>query len=801
MAPHRAAVLLALVLLSPLSLTRTAADDGDVVADALDYVASRQGADGRWTLSSQGYPIEAAAAAGADAKRWPTEARPAFAALTPESAYCEEKPLTERQDCAYKTLLRVVHAAGAAGYDPRDLNGIDGVAQVRAGFVGNQFGQPIFVNDDIWAILALRAAGVPASDTLVQAGAQNVLDARNSDGGWDHLTLDSASDVDMTGAALAALAAAGLLLPDPGAARAFLIKAAAGEGYAPRPGGTSPSCQSTAWAIHGLTLLGHTDHEGALSYLASLRKADGGLGLTLTSAEGELFCTVEALVPLAGARYPLPSYAPTVAPRPVGHAKEAIQLRIPTLFTRGVWDVDGVMLEARTAAHVFPAAGVYPYRLLVEGEGLRARVAGEVRVLSARPTLGALPATITLPRHTPLVLDLANASDPDGLVERAVVDWGDGNMSDSAQRRLAHAYALPGEYTLQTHVIDDAGVESHPTRILVHVQNRAPHAPALPVRVLADRVEGVALTLAPEDPDGDAVVARWSYGNASGEGAPRFVPTTLGNGTLMIVLSDPFGGETATSVPVEVVNLPPTVSIVASPEVDGEIVLRADARDADGPVPALTWRVRDVDHEGDTLRLRLAAEPLLVELVATDVDDARASATLTLPSAAAPGDERAPPPEIHALDARLEEGTLVVSFEATEGARLLLSWTSDVGDGVREDVASPARVPLPGASWATARLLAERDGMSATRETGLLVAPAAAAPPPPAPPATQPVEVAAGEAPPAAASLVDAPAEAAGVTPEPQPRREAPAPSPGLGLAIALALALVLPAARRTRGP
>lgn len=762
----RAALVLGLLLLPALAAGQ--GTEEDPAQRALSWLAEHRA---EWPYVTN--VVEAAAQAGHDPARWPTPEASAFSQLAPYSG----------PDGEYYSHLRVAHAAATSGYDPRDVNGVDYVAKVRAGFASAQSGSPTFVNDDAWAILALRAADVAEDDEQVRASVRALRAAQLPDGSWSYRVPSLRGSTDMTGMALAALRAAGEDMRDFAEARAYLDAQHDG-GFRDGMGGGA-GCQSTVWALHGYAALGAPEPEGALDFLLALQAEDGGVRITDDSAPNA-FCTAEAVVVYAGARYPLAGHAPAHVDAPAAHAGEATRLSVRSPFTAVdvAWEDGGV-----GATRTFETAGEQRFRYHARGPGVTARGEGSVTILSARPQLGALPENVTLFRHAPLALDLTGARDPDGRIARFTVDWGDGNVSEADARRFEHAYALPGARTLVVRAVDDAGVESEPARIVVLVENRAPLAPALPKRLVADRVTGIQLDLAPTDPEGDAVDVAWTFGALSGVGSPAFVPTALGNHTLALTLHDAFGATTNASVPVQVVNLPPEITAFSANLSGAWATLVAEAADPDGGEPLVVWDVGGARVSSWTARVRLDPGETIVRAIATDADGATSerSTTLRVEPAGAPAPV---PPEIHALDARLAEGALVVEFAATPGARATLAWTSDAGDGERE-VESPARIPLPGATQASVRLTVERDGLTTTRESGLLVATREAPAPTPALPPAEPVVVAAAaepQPPPEPDAI-----EASSLTP--QPREETPAPA---WLALA-AVALLAMRGRRAR--
>ncbi len=105
-------------------------------------------------------------------------------------------------------LSKFILALTAAHENPRDIGGIDYIALLEATFRNDQFGDEAMLNDDFWAIMALRSAGVSKSDFKIQSAASFIKNHQNPDGGWSW-NVGGASDVDDTSAAIMALISAG----------------------------------------------------------------------------------------------------------------------------------------------------------------------------------------------------------------------------------------------------------------------------------------------------------------------------------------------------------------------------------------------------------------------------------------------------------------------------------------------------------------------------------------------------------------------------------------------------------------
>ena len=231
---------------------------------------------------------------------------------------------------------RTILALRAAGVSPTRLGGRDLLGElVRAQEGDGSFAG--LVNTTAFAVLALRAAGRPATDRAVRAGATFIAGQANADGGFNFGGKGGPSGADDTGAALQALAAAGRR-------RSKVVRRAAdwlertqnADGGFALQGGAS-NAQSTAWAVQGLVAAGRKParvrrggSRSPLAYLRSLVGSDGAIRYSRTSTQTPVWVTAQALTALAGKAFPLapaprkrraaataaPTPAPTATPTP-----------------------------------------------------------------------------------------------------------------------------------------------------------------------------------------------------------------------------------------------------------------------------------------------------------------------------------------------------------------------------------------------------------------------------------------------------------------------------------------------------
>jgi Prenyltransferase and squalene oxidase repeat len=209
-------------------------------------------------------------------------------------------------------LERTVLAARACGASAYSFAGRNLVAEVlRARGRDDSFDEQ--VNLTAFAIFSLRAVGHSASFSPIREAAGWIERQQNGDGGFGFGGRGSHSDVDDTGAALQALAAAGARNARVlGLAAAYLTRSQSADGGFPQQYGGESNAQSTAWAIQGLISAGKSPgsvrRRGSLTptgYLESLLAPNGSVRYSRTSAQTPAWVTAQALIALAGKTFPV----------------------------------------------------------------------------------------------------------------------------------------------------------------------------------------------------------------------------------------------------------------------------------------------------------------------------------------------------------------------------------------------------------------------------------------------------------------------------------------------------------------
>jgi energy-coupling factor transport system substrate-specific component len=207
---------------------------------------------------------------------------------------------------------RTILAASACGASAYSFAGRDLVAEVLHARAGDNSFEHL-VNLTSFAILALRAVGHSSDFPAIREAAGWIEQQQNSDGGFGFGEHGSPSDVDDTGAALQALAAAGAhnarIL---NAAADFLVRSQNLDGGYPQQYGGESNAQSTAWAIQGLIAAGRNPstvrRRGSRSpdgYLESLLAPGGSIRYSRTGAQTPVWVTAQALIALAGKTFPV----------------------------------------------------------------------------------------------------------------------------------------------------------------------------------------------------------------------------------------------------------------------------------------------------------------------------------------------------------------------------------------------------------------------------------------------------------------------------------------------------------------
>jgi len=199
-------------------------------------------------------------------------------------------------------IERTVLLARVAGMDPRRFGGRNLLAEIerRRRANGSISG---YVSYTAFGVMALRASGASAGSATVQW----LVSSQNADGGFG-VARSSASDSDMTGAALQALATVGRGRGRAGQRAADWLRRNQNDdgGFGPVKGRDS-NAQSTSYAVQGLLAVGAGGDavSRARAYLVRLQRRDGSVAYSSTSSQTPVWVTAQALMALEGKPLPL----------------------------------------------------------------------------------------------------------------------------------------------------------------------------------------------------------------------------------------------------------------------------------------------------------------------------------------------------------------------------------------------------------------------------------------------------------------------------------------------------------------
>lgn len=213
-----------------------------------------------------------------------------------------------------------IMAIAAAGEDPKTFPEKDLIQKLKGFYKDGQIGDVSLLNDDIFGIIALEAAGEPSSDPVISGASNFIINNQNPDGGWA-FAVGGTSDTNMTAMAITALLESGSSSNDAKIKKAveYLKNSQNEDGgfpYDPKsPWGTASDASSDAWVISAIYKLGE-DPEGnewtkggnnPINHLKSLETLSGFFEYQEGSGEDSFspITTSYAVIALSGKAYPV----------------------------------------------------------------------------------------------------------------------------------------------------------------------------------------------------------------------------------------------------------------------------------------------------------------------------------------------------------------------------------------------------------------------------------------------------------------------------------------------------------------
>ena len=212
-------------------------------------------------------------------------------------------------------LSRFILAMSASGLDSSDIDGYDYVAKLQSLVDSGQYGDPSWLFDDFWPVIALRSVSTQATDPSIADPVNFIMTNQNPDGGWGW-AVGAASDVDDTAAAIMALRASGTshistVIQD---ALNYIRSQQMPDGGFPSWGASNSD--SDSWGISALYSSGEdpatwlSGGNSAIDHLKSLQNLDGSFNWQ-PGAPGfnKYLSTSYAIVALSGKHYPTGYYS------------------------------------------------------------------------------------------------------------------------------------------------------------------------------------------------------------------------------------------------------------------------------------------------------------------------------------------------------------------------------------------------------------------------------------------------------------------------------------------------------------
>jgi PKD repeat protein len=250
----------------------------------------------------------------------------------------------------------------------------------------------------------------------------------------------------------------------------------------------------------------------------------------------------------------------------------------------------------------------------------------------------------------------STSSNPGGSIVQYDWDFGDGFLFSTTNATPTHNYAANGLYPVTLRVTDEVGGTDEDTTwsVIGELTGEPPIAAAGGPYTGATNATITFDGTESEDPDGDIVFWRWSFGDGAVDNSgstPSHIYTTSGTFDVILLVQDDEGRVDShkTTATIGVGNLPPDNVDPGGPYfgTTGEAVsFSASADDPDGVIDSYAWDFGDgAMGSGETTTHTYASEgQYIVNLTVTDNSSASKSVDTSATIEAAPPPPPPPPP-------------------------------------------------------------------------------------------------------------------------------------------------------------
>lgn len=215
-----------------------------------------------------------------------------------------------------RTILGVVAGNG----DPFSFKTRNLVSELEGKRVNSQMGDDKLVNDDIFAVLAYVAAGVPTKDSRIQDSKNFILKNQNTDGGFAYASRFP-SDTNITAMTIIALLRSGVAASHESIqnALAYLQEQQNTDGGFGIQTGEPSDAASTAWVISALQTAGvdandWRQQQDPYEFLESLLTSNGSYKWRASDSSGQSTMTAYAVIAQNNASYPVAALPERVLP-------------------------------------------------------------------------------------------------------------------------------------------------------------------------------------------------------------------------------------------------------------------------------------------------------------------------------------------------------------------------------------------------------------------------------------------------------------------------------------------------------
>jgi PGF-pre-PGF domain-containing protein len=325
-------LIIGIAMLVPISMAHAQfplSPEDEKITNALGYLLSCEEDGGFDDLRTTNWVVIAIESVGEDLHNWNGKSPIDYMREHANDLENESNPATAHE--------RFVLAVVASGEDPRNFYGVNYVEEVKAFYnsSNNQIGEPSFLTDDLWGVLALVAcneSGIEVNDSV-----NYIKVHQNTDGGWGW-AVGGESSPSETAAAIQALIAAGenlnsTIIQD---AIVYLKNNQRDDGGFSWKAGYNSDVESDSSVIQAIVTCGQNPTKGEwvknnsnpIEHLLGLQQEDGHFKNDIDYDYTPVWQTTQAIPALLGKPYPIastPTNIVTVSVRIEGEKK-------------GIWD-------------------------------------------------------------------------------------------------------------------------------------------------------------------------------------------------------------------------------------------------------------------------------------------------------------------------------------------------------------------------------------------------------------------------------------------------------------------------------